>query len=255
MIFADLAINEPFHRSWAGTRHIWVKVDDSTCTLQGVSRPVPTDIPPHEEVIRVVGNDMTERTEHPAVKHRYTTTVSGINIGPPEFFTVGHVLLRDIMVGLAKICRYNGQIDEFYSVAEHSVLVSRIAELRGDEEAEIPALFHDAHEAYSGDYPSPQKDMVPELRPFEDGYERVVREALSLPGPDDPVWGRVREYDTIILHRELRNLRDTLPDWYDPKIEATVPAEVQPVGLGWVEAQAFFRARVHDLGWGLGGTV
>jgi len=193
---------------------------------------------------------------HPARKHHFTTTNSGINVFGPTQFGVREVRMSDIMDGLSKICRYNGQVNEFYSVAEHSVLVSRIAELMGDEEAILPALFHDAHETYSGDLPTPHKAMVRGLAQFEEGYELTVRAALELPGPDDPVWDRVAEYDSMILHRELAVLRrDNLPHWYDPQVEGTVPAGVQPVGFEWREARAMFRARLHDLGWGLGGNL
>lgn len=192
--------------------------------------------------------------EHPAVKHRYITTISGVNVGPPGAFTPSHVRLGDIKVALAKLCRYNGHVDRFYSVAEHSVLVSRIAEIRGDEEAIIPALFHDAHEAYTGDQPSPQKDMIEGAHGFEGAMETIVRDALGL-DTDPEIWRRVKVYDTMILHRELRVLRRVLPDWYDPTMERAVPAAVQPVGFEWQEAEAFFRSRMHDLGIGLGGTV
>jgi len=195
-------------------------------------------------------------TEHPARTHKFTTTNAGVNIYSPSQFKACEVRMSDIMDGISKICRYNGQIDRFYSVAEHSVLVSRIAELAGDEEAIIPALFHDAHEAYSGDLPTPHKAMVPGLAKFEEGYELVVREALQLPGPDDPVWDRVADYDAQILHRELSVLRSrNLPYWHDPQQEGRVPAQVQPVGFEWQEARAMFRARLHDLGWGLGGNL
>jgi hypothetical protein len=193
--------------------------------------------------------------EHPAVRHRYITTVSGVNIGPPGIFTPAQVRLTDIMRSLAKICRYNGHVDRFYSVAEHSVLVSRIAELMGDEDAIIPALFHDAHEAYTGDIPSPQKDMIDGAHYFEAAMERIVHEALALPDREDDVWRRVRVYDTMILHRELLTLRRVLPDWFDPTMERAVPSAVQPVGFEWEEAQSFFRARLHDLGIGLGGNA
>jgi len=195
--------------------------------------------------------------DHPARKHRYTTTNSGVNIYSPDQFKACEVRMRDIMDGISKICRYNGQVSEFYSVAEHSVLVSRIAELMGDEEAIVPALFHDAHEAYSGDLPTPHKAMVAWLAEFERGYEVVVRQALGLPAPEDPVWERVARYDAMILHRELRTFRDAelLPTWYDPNMEAQVPPQVQPVGFDWRAARAMFRARMHDLGWGLGGNL
>jgi len=194
--------------------------------------------------------------EHPARTHKYTTTNAGVNIYSPDQFKACEVRMQDIMDGISKICRYNGQINEFYSVAEHSVLVSRYAEIMGDHEAMLPALFHDAHEAYSGDLPTPHKAMVRGLAQFEEGYELVVREALGLPGPDDPVWDRVAKFDSQILHRELAVLRsENLPQWYDPKIEGEVPAQIQPMGLDWREARSIFRMRMQDLRVELGGNL
>jgi hypothetical protein len=99
--------------------------------------------------------------------------------------------------------------------------------------------------------------MVPGLHNFERDYEVTVREALGLPGIGDPVWARVARYDTMILHRELRTFRapELLPRWYDPEMERAVPTAIQPVGFEWREARAMFRARMHDLGWGLGGNI
>ena len=34
--------------------------------------------------------------------------------------------IRDVASGLAKTCRFNGQCEDFISVAEHSVAVSRL---------------------------------------------------------------------------------------------------------------------------------
>jgi hypothetical protein len=187
-------------------------------------------------------------SNHPARKHRYTTTNAGVKIYSPDQFKACEVRLSDIMDGISKICRYNGQIDRFYSVAEHSVLVSVMAELAGDEDAILPALFHDAHEAYSGDLPTPHKTMVRGLAKFEEGYALTVREALNLPAPEDPLWDRVAQYDMQILHRELSVLRrGNLPYWHDPEVETLVPAQVQPVGFEWQEARALFRRRVREL--------
>lgn len=196
--------------------------------------------------------------DHPVRSHPYTTTNSGVNVYSPDQFKACEVRMSDIMDGISKICRYNGQTDRFFSVAEHSVLVSRFAEMAGEpEEVVVAALFHDAHEAYSGDIPTPHKRMLAGLAEFENGYETVVREALGLPGPDDPVWARVAKYDSQILHRELRTFRraDLLPSWFDPNIERNVPGALLPVGFEWREARAMFRQRMHDLGWGLGGNL
>lgn len=194
---------------------------------------------------------------HPVRNHPYTTTNSGVNIYSPDQFKACEVRMSDIMDGISKICRYNGHIDRFYSVAEHSVLVSRFAEMAGEEEAVvIAALFHDAHEAYSGDIPTPHKRMLPALVGFEKGYEDRVREALGLPLPWDPVWERVAVYDAQILHRELAVMRQrNLPRWFDPDMERNTPGSIQPVGLPWDEARSLFRQRMLELGFGLGGNL
>lgn len=64
--------------------------------------------------------------------------------------------IRDIARGLSKINRYNGQTNVPYSVAQHSVLVSKLC---------LPVfsfagLMHDAHEAYFGDMPTYVKRLL-----------------------------------------------------------------------------------------------
>ena len=87
--------------------------------------------------------------------------------------------IRDIAHALSQICRFNGHCKRFYSVAEHSWLVSRIAarevaKLHGagvGESAEVAAcgLLHDAGEAYLGDIIRPlrcrqQYKLIDELQ-------------------------------------------------------------------------------------------
>ncbi len=58
-----------------------------------------------------------------------------------------HISIWDIAEGLSKCCRFAGQIEDFYSVAQHSVMVSRLV----PPEARLAALLHDGSEAYIGD--------------------------------------------------------------------------------------------------------
>lgn len=65
--------------------------------------------------------------------------------------------IRDIARALSNICRFTGHCKVFYSVAQHSVLVS--------ENTVNPfyGLMHDAAEAYVGDMNRPMKsEMKPE---------------------------------------------------------------------------------------------
>lgn len=66
---------------------------------------------------------------------------------------VEEVHLADIAHPLAMTCRYGGHVRWFYSVAEHSVLVS----LYVPPEYAKEALLHDASEAYVGDLIRPLK--------------------------------------------------------------------------------------------------
>jgi uncharacterized protein len=69
------------------------------------------------------------------------------------------IVIGDIAHALSNICRYGGHSRAFYSVAEHSVLVSLVVEKTHPEHA-FAALMHDATEAYVGDVPRPLKALL-----------------------------------------------------------------------------------------------
>lgn len=112
----------------------------------------------------------------------------------------------DIAQALSMTCRYKGHTNEFYSVAEHSVLLAE----KLPPHLRLRGLLHDAHEAYSpfGDVPRPLKSARPEIaamvKEAEGNLDAAIaaRFGLSLPIAD---W-LVKEYDTRILHDERRQL-------------------------------------------------
>lgn len=63
------------------------------------------------------------------------------------------IKLADIAHALSMQCRYSGHVQQFYSVAEHSV---RVAELCPSQD-QMWGLMHDAAEAYLVDLPRPIK--------------------------------------------------------------------------------------------------
>lgn len=69
----------------------------------------------------------------------------------------------DIAHALSMLCRYGGHITQFYSVAEHCVLMSYAVA----PENALSALLHDATEAYVVDVPRPVKRYIPDYKALE----------------------------------------------------------------------------------------
>ena len=73
------------------------------------------------------------------------------------------VLIDDIAHALAYQCRFNGHTREFYSVAQHSVMVAGLV----PKHLRMEALLHDAAEAYLGDIVTPVKAAIPDFAKME----------------------------------------------------------------------------------------
>lgn len=109
------------------------------------------------------------------------------------------ISIGTIARGLSNICRFNGQIEKFYSVAQHSVLCSYIV----PEEFAMQALFHDAAEAYIGDITTPLKVLLHDYREIE---KRVEFDIFKKLGIQWPMHRFVKEADLIMLATERRDL-------------------------------------------------
>lgn len=97
-----------------------------------------------------------------------TATGHQINILNPNPESIS---IEDIARGLSNIVRFGGQITEPYTVAQHSILVMRLA----PEELKFAALMHDAPEAYIGDVIKPLKVLLGESYGFiEANFERAI---------------------------------------------------------------------------------
>ena len=108
----------------------------------------------------------------------------------------------DILViahSLANLCRFTGHTVTFYSVAQHSVLVSHAV----PQEHALAALLHDAHEAFVGDVSSPLKALIPQYKDLERQVETQLRMAYGVPVDMPPC---VKQADLRALAAETRDL-------------------------------------------------
>ena len=129
---------------------------------------------------------------------------------------VEEIDIRDIAHSLSMQCRFNGHCSKFYSVAEHSVLISWAA----SPENKLTALLHDATEAYLCDLPRPVKHSVPGYKEAEAVVEKVIAERFGTmsPFPDE-----VHELDHRICLDERNALMPTLPAPWGPPFDRLEP--------------------------------
>lgn len=107
----------------------------------------------------------------------------------------------DIAQALSKQCRFNGHIPKFYSVAEHSVAVSRICTDWPRE-----GLLHDGAEAYIGDMIRPLKHCgrMAQYQEIEEMWEQCIAAKFNLQYP----WPtRVKEVDSMMPYVERAALK------------------------------------------------
>ena len=128
----------------------------------------------------------------------YVSTVSGNRFYPLEP-RIDRVAIEDIAHGLAYQCRFNGQTQAFYSVAQHSLVVASLV----PTDLRLAALLHDAAEAYLGDMVKPLKVLLPEFAAIEEKVSAIIAGAFGIDFSD---YGPIKRADLIALATEKRDL-------------------------------------------------
>ena len=116
---------------------------------------------------------------------------------------------------LSQINRYTGHTPKPYSVAQHSVVVSRYLDL--NPLISMRGLLHDAHEAFIGDMSTPLKRALPPavraaFATLADDIDRKIFKAFDLPAELDAESDFVKHADQVALATELRDLLRSPPE-------------------------------------------
>jgi uncharacterized protein len=111
----------------------------------------------------------------------YVSTCSGRRLYPlaPD---AAQIDIEDIAHGLANQPCFNGQTSDFYSLAQHSLLVASLVPLP----LRRAALLHDAAAAYFGGMTQSVRRLLPELAIIEKRVMAAIGEKFAISGFDAP---------------------------------------------------------------------
>jgi len=158
-------------------------------------------------------------------------TVYPFNPNPSDF------TIDVVAHALSLKCRFNGQCREFYSVAQHSVIVSNAC----SPENQLWGLFHELDEVFLPDIPTPIKHHIKEWKELSKKHLNAGADAFGLHRlmPDE-----VKEMDLRALSTEredimvdFTNLWGDLPKRFDFTIKP----------LSWQESEKLFLDKYKEI--------
>lgn len=148
--------------------------------------------------------------------------------------------LEDIAISLSRRARWGGHTHTFYSVAEHSCRVAKLVYALAIGAGLLVShakclsragLFHDGHEAVTGDTPTPVKVAFgrPAVEAVASRLDVAIAAAFDFDAGlfDDPL---VKFADAIMLATEARDLMPPSPrDWgWLPERPSPLPERIIP---------------------------
>jgi hypothetical protein len=146
--------------------------------------------------------------------------------------------IEDIARALAYQPRWAGATRVFYSVAQHSIMVSRLV----PDKLALCGLLHDSDEAITGDIVSVVKVLIgrDHLKARLDPVKRALQHRFGFQSE----LAAVKDADLVCMATELRDLLP--PAWMEwGHLPPPLPQEIEPVGPE--RAYALFLERYDEV--------
>lgn len=160
-----------------------------------------------------------------------------------ENIEANHIEIEDIAHSLSLNCRFNGHCDRHYSVAEHSIYVSKLVR----PEWALAGLLHDATETYMPDVNKPLKlfwGLNFDIKAFEDKIMDHIYNYLGIQHNEE-IHKEIKTYDLAVLREEGNALFKRRNLWRFPDNIPHVAIEIET--LSGPEAEYRFLERYFKL--------
>lgn len=164
-----------------------------------------------------------------------TYTGAKFNVFDPEISAVN---ILDIAHALSMCTRFNGHLSSYYSVAEHSVLMSRMV----GKDDQLAALLHDAAEAYLSDVPRPIKYMLPAVKELDQKVSACILEKYGV----DNIPAYIHDLDRSMCLTEAKASGMNTDEWTEGHEQYGI-VEVRLFYWNWKTARAMFLNRFDYL--------
>lgn len=152
--------------------------------------------------------EVTKTSKEEQKMEAYVETFTGRRLYYDNL-SVDGICILDIAHALSNICRFTGHTREFYSVAQHSVLVADNLDTLAEKRA---GLLHDATEAYVNDLPSPLKACTDlgDYKNLENRIHTIIDEKYNV---NDGMTPNIKRVDLEALFTEKRDVLANASDW------------------------------------------
>lgn len=150
---------------------------------------------------------------------------------------------RIIAQTLSRVCRFWGQTSEFYSVAQHCLIMEALFD---DVELKKWAMIHEVFEGLTGmDVPTPIKHS-PEMQSYRDAEDKALSQAAKIFGLTPPMPEMVKIIDKRLMVTEaLRFMNTQNFQWED--IADPLPLSIIGKPMDMKEAEIAFLTRWYEL--------